>query len=156
MGVEWIPDNVKSSICDVPHKEHKLSATFIGNTTATQYLFSRITSQFERLYKRNAFLQWYINEGMDAMEFSNAYANVEDVILDYNQYQNATGYQEVIDHKNYPYKLSPAGPSNDDKEKEGNEANVESEGNEANAEKEGNEANVESEGNEANVEERYE
>merc|ERR1712050_724664 len=89
-------------------------------------------------------------------EFSNAYANVEDVILDYNQYQNATGYQEVIDHKNYPYKLSPAGSSNDDKEKEGNEANVESEGNEANVENEGNEANVESEGNEANVEERYE
>merc|ERR1712039_354355 len=113
MGVEWIPDNVKSSICDVPHKGHKLSATFIGNTTATQYLFRRITSQFDRMFRRGAFLQWYINEGMDAMELSNAFVNVEDVIGDYNQYQHATGHQVVIDHENHPYKLSRPEPTED-------------------------------------------
>merc|ERR1712187_509810 len=123
--VEWIPDNVKSSICDVPHKGHELSATFIGNTTATQYLFRRITSQFDRMFRRGAFLQWYINEGMDAMELSNAFVNVEDVIGDYNQYQHATGHQVVIDHENHPYKLSPPVPIEDYKEKEGNEENVE-------------------------------
>ena len=34
--VEWIPNNVKSSICDIPPKGLKLSATFIGNSTAIQ------------------------------------------------------------------------------------------------------------------------
>jgi Tubulin C-terminal domain len=34
--VEWIPNNVKSSICDIPPKGLKMSATFIGNTTAIQ------------------------------------------------------------------------------------------------------------------------
>merc|ERR1712039_662523 len=91
--------------------------TFIGNTTATQYLFRRITSQFESMYRRGAFLQWYINEGMDRMEFSSAFANVEDVIADYDQYQNATGHQEVIDHENHPYKLSPPEPIHDEEDK---------------------------------------
>merc|ERR1711933_428212 len=85
----------------------------------------RITSQFDRMFRRGAFLQWYINEGMDAMEFSNAFTNVEDVIADYNQYQNASGYQVVLDHENHPYKLSPPVPIEDYKEKEGNEENVE-------------------------------
>ena len=34
--VEWIPNNVKSSICDIPPKGLKMSATFIGNSTAIQ------------------------------------------------------------------------------------------------------------------------
>ena len=34
--VEWIPNNVKSSICDIPPKGLKMSATFVGNSTAIQ------------------------------------------------------------------------------------------------------------------------
>ena len=34
--VEWIPNNVKSSVCDIPPKGLKMSATFIGNSTAIQ------------------------------------------------------------------------------------------------------------------------
>merc|ERR1711988_995603 len=32
--VEWIPNNVKASICDIPPKGLKMSTTFIGNSTA--------------------------------------------------------------------------------------------------------------------------
>lgn len=32
--VEWIPNNLTSSICDIPPKGLKMSATFIGNSTA--------------------------------------------------------------------------------------------------------------------------
>ena len=34
--VEWIPNNVKSSICDIPPRGLKMSATFLGNSTAIQ------------------------------------------------------------------------------------------------------------------------
>lgn len=34
--VEWIPNNVKSSVCDIPPKGLKMSATFIANSTAIQ------------------------------------------------------------------------------------------------------------------------
>ena len=44
--VEWIPHNVKTAVCDVPPPGLKMSATFIGNSTAIQELFKRITEQF--------------------------------------------------------------------------------------------------------------
>ena len=34
--VEWIPNNVKTAVCDIPPKGLKMSATFIGNSTAIQ------------------------------------------------------------------------------------------------------------------------
>jgi hypothetical protein len=38
--VEWIPNNVKSSICDIPPRGLKMAATFIGNTAAFRELFA--------------------------------------------------------------------------------------------------------------------
>jgi len=32
--VEWIPNNIKSSVCDIPPKGLKMSVTFVGNSTA--------------------------------------------------------------------------------------------------------------------------
>ena len=32
--IEWIPNNVKSSVCDIPPKGLKMSATFIGEGPA--------------------------------------------------------------------------------------------------------------------------
>ena len=37
--VEWIPNNVKSSVCDIPSKGMKMSSTFIGNSTSIQEMF---------------------------------------------------------------------------------------------------------------------
>lgn len=48
--VEWIPNNVKTAVCDVPPKGLKMSATFIGNSTAIQELFKRISEQFNGWY----------------------------------------------------------------------------------------------------------
>ena len=34
--VEWIPNNIKTAVCDIPPRGLKMSATFIGNSTAIQ------------------------------------------------------------------------------------------------------------------------
>ena len=44
--VEWIPNNVKTAVCHVPPLGLPMSATFIGNNTAIQQLFTRISEQF--------------------------------------------------------------------------------------------------------------
>jgi tubulin beta len=44
--VEWIPNNVKTGVCNVPPLGLQMSATFIGNNTAIQELFKRISEQF--------------------------------------------------------------------------------------------------------------
>lgn len=61
--VEWIPNNVKTAVCDIPPRGLKMSGTFIGNSTAIQELFKRIAEQFTAMFRRKAFLHWYTGEG---------------------------------------------------------------------------------------------
>eukprot|EP00158_Paraphelidium_tribonemae_P007426 Partr_v1_DN28237_c2_g1_i5_m75854 putative Tubulin is the major constituent of microtubules. It binds two moles of GTP, one at an exchangeable site on the beta chain and one at a non-exchangeable site on the alpha chain (By similarity) len=87
--VEWIPNCVKTAVCDIPPKGLKMSGTFIGNTTAIQELFKRVSSQFSAMFKRKAFMHWYTGEGMDEMEFTEAESNMNDIVSEYQQYQDA-------------------------------------------------------------------
>merc|ERR1712080_115200 len=88
--VEWIPNNIKSSICDIPPKGLKMSTTFVGNNTCIQEVFKRVSEQFTAMFRRKAFLHWYTGEGMDEMEFTEAESNMNDLVSEYQQYQDAT------------------------------------------------------------------
>lgn len=85
--VEWIPNNVKTAVCNIPSPFSSISSTFIANTTSVQELFVRINEQFTAMYKRKAFLHWYLGEGMDEQEFEEANSNVRDLINEYQQYE---------------------------------------------------------------------
>jgi len=87
--VEWIPNNIKSSICDVAPKGFIMSTTFLGNTTAIEELFNRVNTQFKAMFKRKAFLHWYTEEGMDDSEFEEAESNISDLIEQYQQHSMA-------------------------------------------------------------------
>jgi tubulin beta len=84
--VEWIPNNVLASICDIPPRGLKMSATFVGNSTAIQevrkrravpvvrfgwlcggahehlgwgvQVWKRLSEQFVMMFRRKAFLHW--------------------------------------------------------------------------------------------------
>ena len=71
-----------------------ISATFIGNTTAIQSVFRRIADRFSAMFRRKAFLHWYTGEGMDEMEFTEAESNINDLVSEYQQYQDATAEEE--------------------------------------------------------------
>jgi len=87
--VEWIPNNMKTSIVEVPPKDYASSCTFVANTTALKGIFQRLATQFGAMYKRKAFLHWYKGEGMDEMEFQEADKNVRDLITEYQDKQDA-------------------------------------------------------------------
>ena len=87
--VEWIPNNVKTAVCDIPPRGLKMSVTFIGNTTAIMSLFKRCSEQFTAMFRRKAFLHWYTGEGMDEMEMTEAESNMNDLVTEYQQYQDA-------------------------------------------------------------------
>ncbi|OMJ09070.1 Tubulin beta-2 chain [Smittium culicis] len=110
MFVEWIPNNVKTAVCDIPPIGLDMSATFIGNSTAIQELFQRVNEQFTVMFKRKAFLHWYTDEGMDEMEFTEAESNMNDLVSEYQQYQDAAvdedfggddGYHEEMNQEDY-------------------------------------------------------
>ncbi|XP_074262461.1 tubulin beta-8 chain-like isoform X5 [Saimiri boliviensis] len=94
---EWLPHNVKTAVCDIPPRGLKMSATFIGNNTAIQELFKRISEQFTAMFRRKAFLHWYTGEGMDEMEFTEAESNLNDLVSEYQQYQDATAEEEEFE-----------------------------------------------------------
>merc|ERR1711865_533119 len=79
--VEWIPNNIKSTC-------------FIGNSTAIQEMFKRVSEQFTGMFRRKALLYWYTGEGMDEMEFTEAESNMNDLVSEYQQYQDATAEDE--------------------------------------------------------------
>merc|ERR1711878_33626 len=99
--VEWIPNNVKTAVCDIPPRGLKMAATFIGNSTAIQELFKRISEQF-----------------------TEAESNMNDLVSEYQQYQDATAEEEgEFDEEEGEYDMQPW-PSSHDSEKSlgGNDA----------------------------------
>ncbi|KAH7435084.1 hypothetical protein KP509_06G048500 [Ceratopteris richardii] len=71
-----------------------MSATFIGNSTSIQEMFKRVSEQFTAMFRRKAFLHWYTGEGMDEMEFTEAESNMNDLVSEYQQYQDASADEE--------------------------------------------------------------
>jgi len=98
--VEWIPNNIKSSVCDIPPKGFKMACAFIGNSTAIQEMFRRVSEQFTAMFRRKAFLHWYTGEGMDEMEFTEAESNMNDLVSEYLQYQDVGIEQEFEEEHN--------------------------------------------------------
>ncbi|ONK70014.1 uncharacterized protein A4U43_C05F29310 [Asparagus officinalis] len=72
----------------------EMASTFIGNSTSIQEMFRRVSEQFTAMFRRKAFLHWYTGEGMDEMEFTEAESNMNDLVSEYQQYQDATADEE--------------------------------------------------------------
>ncbi|KAJ8580932.1 beta tubulin 2b, partial [Rhizopogon salebrosus TDB-379] len=64
--------------------------TFLGNSTAIQELFKRVSDHFTAMFKRKAFLHWC----MDEMKFTEAESNMQDLIAEHQQYPDATVKEE--------------------------------------------------------------
>jgi len=71
-----------------------MAVTFIGNSTSIQEMFKRVSEQFTLMFRRKAFLHWYTGEGMDEMEFTEAESNMNDLVSEYQQYQDASAEDE--------------------------------------------------------------
>ena len=85
--MEWIPNNVKTAVCNIPPKDMRMATTFMGNSTAIQDIFKRVSEQFTAMFRRKAFLHWFTGEGMDEMEFTEAESNMNDLVSEYQQDQ---------------------------------------------------------------------
>merc|ERR1719379_615973 len=106
--VEWIPNNIKMSVCDIPPKGLKMAVAFAGNSTAIQEMFKRVAEYFTAMFRRKAFLHWYTGEGMDEMEFTEAESNMNDLVSEYQQYQDATAEEEgEFDEEEGEYDMQP-------------------------------------------------
>ena len=60
-------------------------------------MFKRVGEDFSSMFRRKAFLHWYTGEGMDEMEFTEAESNMNDLVSEYQQYQDASVEEEEYD-----------------------------------------------------------
>jgi len=89
---EWIPHNMHTSVCKVA-TEGK-SATLIANSTGIKKVFERISSQFRVMHAKKAYMHWYLQEGMEELEFLEAEANLEEILGEYENVQLASEFND--------------------------------------------------------------
>jgi len=86
--VEWCPTGFKIGLNNVPAAEifdtetnksidimaeNARNVTMIGNNVAVSRVFTeRITKKYDMMYSQRAFVHWYVGEGMEEGEFSEA------------------------------------------------------------------------------------
>ncbi|XP_017365916.1 tubulin beta chain [Cebus imitator] len=76
------PDRIMNTFSVVPSP--KVSDTVVEPYNATLSVHQLV----------KAFLHWYTGEGMDEMEFTEAESNMNDLVSEYQQYQDATAEEE--------------------------------------------------------------
>lgn len=92
--MDWLPNSVKVAMCDIPPRGLNSSATAILNSTAIQELFRRVDEAFSRMFRKKAYLHWYLGEGMHEDDFIESQNKIQELIFDYQQNQEGgTNYE---------------------------------------------------------------
>ena len=63
----------------------KRAAVMLANTSAISNTFAKITTKFDLLFAKRAFVHWFVSEGMEEGEFPEAREDLVQLIMDYNE-----------------------------------------------------------------------
>jgi tubulin alpha len=109
--VDWCPTGFKVGLNDEPPalvKDddmacHNVNCSMVGNNVAVSRVFSqRVMAKFDLMYSQRAFVHWYVGEGMEEGEFSEARENIGFLEKDYlDVLSGGTGDEAFSDEEEF-------------------------------------------------------
>eukprot|EP00347_Sterkiella_histriomuscorum_P001200 403372941 len=98
--VEWLPDHNATSVISRDFESNPTNqAVLYGNNSAVKECFTAIGDQFTKLFRRKCYLHKYLEDGMDEMEFTESESALNDLISEYQPFNNS--YGEEIEEDEY-------------------------------------------------------
>ena len=98
--VDWAPNNIDLSMCDVAAPDRPVSSMMINNNSSCTTVFNKIKDQFNAQYSSKAHAHWYTNEGMDPYEFTEAANHLSEITSEYENYARATSNEYEVGDEN--------------------------------------------------------
>lgn len=109
----WIPTAFKIGYVEQAGIAHRKSMVLLANNTEVARVLDRICHNFDKLWQRKAFANWYLNEGMSEDQINALRASAQELIQSYQVAEESGAKAKIQDSPDVAARATTREPSSD-------------------------------------------